>query len=134
MAIDISGELALLEGTTDALLRNATAVRLAQTQRPEVLAALLRLIGRPELVDCRATLVKCLGFYNCVQFFELLIELVAYGNWEVAHEAHALLKSIEQLRGGAVERAFTLIEYFLQRDSVDKWRNELLQDLFLSFE
>ena|ERR1700754_54582 len=134
MTSNLRSELVLLESVSDASVRNALALRLAETKRPEVLAVLLKLIDRPDLADARATLVHCLGFYDYSAYFELLVNLVAQGNWEVAHEAHGLLSSIDNLSGDEVSHGFELIERLMREDIPDDWRRELLRDLSSMFE
>ncbi|MEW9900781.1 HEAT repeat domain-containing protein [Chitinivorax sp. PXF-14] len=131
---DTSQDLAVLELTDNAALRNTLAMRLAETKRPDVLTVLLRLISKPELSNARATLVHCLGFYNLADHFDLLVGLVASGNWEVAHEAHGLLSSIEEVNGDDVAKAYDLIKGLLYQGVPDGWRKDLLQDLLSMFE
>lgn len=134
MNADLSRDLAMLESAADAANRNALALRLAETRHPDVLPVLLRLIEKPDLSNARATLVHCLGFYNLADHFDLLVDLVASGNWEVAHEAHGLLSSIEELNGDQVAKAFNLVDGLVRRGVQDEWRQELLQDLLSMFE
>lgn len=134
MNADLSRDLAILESTSDATNRNAFALRLAETRHPDVLPVVLRLIEKPDLSNARATLVHCLSFYNLADHFDLLVDLVASGNWEVAHEAHGLLSSIEELNGDQVAKAFNLVDGLVRRGVQDEWRQELLQDLRSMFE
>jgi len=127
-------DLTLLESIADAAQRNSMALRLAETRHPDVVPVLLRLIERPDLINARATLIHCLGYYNLADHFDLLVDLVANGNWEVAHEAHGLLSSIEELSGDQIGKAFNVIGRLVRGGVAEKWRQDLLQDLLSMFE
>ena len=78
--------------------------------------------------------VSCLNFYEPAAHFELLVGLVCDGNWEVAHEAYALLEAVESLSGAQVLTCFTRIEALLREGVADEWRRQLLDDLLAMFE
>ena len=124
----------MLESLSDDSSRNALALRLAETRDPRVLSSLLRLIERPNLENSRGTLAHCLNFYEPAAHFDLLAGLVCDGNWEVAHEAYALLEAIKSLGGGQVSTCFARIEALLREGVVDEWRRQLLGDLLAMFE
>lgn len=93
----LSERLERLKDTKDSVERNALAITLTETGDPTVQAVLVELIDRPELSEQRATLVNCLGKYDCSNKFLWLVNLVCQGNWEVAHEAFDILADIESV-------------------------------------
>lgn len=130
---DISQQLDFLTSASDAKTRNAAALRLAESRDPRVLPILLSLIQEPALRNERGTLVHCLAFYDVRPHFRLLADLVANGNWEVAHEAHSLLSSIEELDGEQVNEAFASIDDLVRQGVPEHWRKDLLEDLLSMF-
>jgi hypothetical protein len=106
---DFDNQLALLETTDDPGIRNQLAMDLAETRRPEVFEALLRLIRRPALVNHRGTLVYSLEGYDCSDNLPLLAELVATGNVEVALGASAILEALEQAPTEGIQRARAIL-------------------------
>ena len=84
---ELARKLQLLEATEDARERNALALELAETGDGRVFDCLVRLIQRPGLENRRGTLVYCLEGYDCSSVADLLANLVATGNFEVASQA-----------------------------------------------
>jgi HEAT repeat protein len=126
---DFQRRLALLETTEDDQVRNTLAMDLAETRRQEALAPLVRLIGREDLRNKRGTLVHALSYLDCSGHVSLLAELVATGNFEVAHEAFHILDDMEAPASDDIDRAVEITEQALAAPPVDNWRRDLLEDL-----
>ena len=126
---EFQGQLALLETIDDDKARNRLAMDLAETRRQDALAPLVRLIGREDLRSRRGTLVYALGNLDCSGHVAFLAELVATGNFEVAHEAFHILNEMDAPAGDDVDRAVAITEQALATPPADDWRRELLEDL-----
>ena len=123
-----------LKATSDPSIRNHLALNLAQTREPEVLEILIELIKRPDLKDSRGTLVHCLGFYDCKPHFNLLVELVTTGNWEVAHEAYTLASAINKISGPQAETAYATLTRYSEKHEIEEWRKDLMMKLLRLFD
>lgn len=132
--VNASDRLQDLKSTSDASTRNALALKLAETQQPEVLEILIELINRPDLKNHRGTLVHCLGFYDCKPHFNLLIELVTAGNWEVAHEAFALASAIDTIGAPQAETAYAMLARYSEKNEIEEWRKDLIIELLELFD
>lgn len=130
----IDEDLKILGSTQNVVVRNSLALRFAEAGEIRALPIILELIKTDELEGCRATLVHCLSFYNPPDHFELLIELLVNGNWEVAHEAHEILISIEEVSGENVDKAYEMLSGYISCDTAQKWRNSLLKNIISLFE
>jgi hypothetical protein len=131
---DFQSRLVLLETIEDDKARNSLAMDLAETRRQDVLAPLLRLIGRADLRSKRGTLVFALGNLDCSGQVAFLAELVATGNFEVAHEAFRILDELEAPASDDVDKAAAITEQALAKPHADDWRRELLEDLMRFYE
>ena len=129
MRLDIHTSLIKLENETDTNIRNALALKLAETQNPKVLETLLRLIKKPELENKRGTLVHCLQYYDCNLFFETLIELIVTGNWEVTHEAAGIIAQARNIEYNHVQRMTICFLECVQNENTEEWRTELMESL-----
>ncbi|MCB1592507.1 MAG: HEAT repeat domain-containing protein [Alphaproteobacteria bacterium] len=130
----IADDLEKLKATPDASTRNALALSLSETGKPEVLEVLVELIKRTELKDTRGTLVHCLRFFDYNPHFNLLVELVATGNWEVAHEAFELIDSIDKISGTQVSSASKKFKKCLEINQTEEWQKALLIKLVEMFD
>lgn len=126
--------LIALAEASDASVRNAIALQVADEKIAGGDEVLSRLIQRPDLVSQRGTLVHALGHYDCSGYVVLLVELVASGNFEVAHEALQALETVEHLEGDDVLRAFERLERVRGHPDLEAWRTNLLDDLTEMFE
>lgn len=131
---DFQARLALLETRDDDTDRNRLAMELAETGRQEVLAPLVRLIHREDLRNRRGTLVYALGNLDCSGHVAFLAELVAVGNFEVAHEAFHILDGLEAPASDDVDRAAETTRLALAAPPAEDWRRELLEDLMTFYE
>lgn len=131
---DFAARVSALETEADDFVRNQMAMELAETQRPEVFDALLRLIRRPELADRRGTLVYCLEHYDCSGQIELLAELIATGNYEVAWMAARNLDAIEHAEGEHVQRAYRYLLAQRAGGVAEDWRREAIDEAISLFE
>lgn len=131
---NLTEKLALLREEKNAASRNAMALELADTGDERVLEELVRLIGRPELVNERGTLVNCLVNFKYERLFEFLVDLQIAGNWEVAHEAHKLLAGIEFVSGQDAEIGYKKISEEIKKGNAEPWRHEQLLKLIEMFE
>jgi len=123
-----------LKTTQSGAERNALALQLADSARPEVKHALIDLIDRPELENERGTLVHCLGRYDCSDRLSWLVALVCRGNWEVAHEAMDILQDIESSHGDDVKRGYALLLATREAGVQDDWRASLIDELLSTFD
>ena len=129
-----SDDIRLLETTADADQRNALALRLAEAGTPGLDAVLVQLIQRPDLADKRGTLVHALGYLDCSDHIALLVELVAAGNFEVAHEALQALETIDEADEDEVERAVAVLKRAKGVANLEPWREGLLDELAEMFD
>lgn len=129
-----SESIRLLESVSDASIRNTLALELAESKDPEVLKILIELINRPDLRDSRGTLVYCLKFYDPEPHFNLLMELVTDGNWEVAHEGFEILNSIDKIIGMQAASAYERLKSCSENESSEEWRKALLIKLIELFD
>lgn len=121
--------LVALSEASDASVRNAIALQVADEKIVGGDKVLSRLIQRPDLASQRGTLVHALGHFDCSGYVALLVELVASGNFEVAHEALQALETVEHLEGDEVALAFVRLERARGEADLDAWRVDLLDDL-----
>jgi hypothetical protein len=126
--------LVALAETSDASVRNAIALQVADERIVGGDDVLSQLIQRPELANQRGTLVHALGHFDCSGHVMLLVDLVASGNFEVAHEALQALETVEHLEGDDVLRAFERLERVRGHPDLEAWRTNLLDDLTEMFE
>jgi len=130
----LSEQLERLKNTTDSVERNALAIAVVETGDPSVQAVLVELIDRPELSDQRATLVNCLGRFDCSTKFLWLVNLVCQGNWEVAHEAFDILADIETVDPRQAKQGFDVLTTTRDSGAIDDWREKLVADLLSMFD
>lgn len=133
MDADHATELATLETTSDDVIRNQLALRLADARVPGTPDVLLRLIARDDLVNRRGTLVYSLGQFDCSGYVPQLVHLVATGNFEVAHTAFYILADIEETVGPDLAPACTEVQAAISAVPED-WRRDLLSELLDGFE
>lgn len=129
-----SDDLRLLETITDADQRNALALRLAQAATPGLDAVLVKLIQRPDLADKRAPLVHALSFIDCSDHVALLVELVASGGFEAAHEALQALETVDEAEADDVEQARAILDRARSVANLEGWREALLEELAELFD
>lgn len=129
-----SDDLRQLETLADAEQRNALALRLAQSGAPGLDAVLVRLIQRPDLADKRAPLVHALSFVDCSDHVALLVELVASGGFEVAHEALQALETVDEADADEVEAARAILDRARSVANLEDWRETLLEELAELFD
>ncbi|MBO9710347.1 MAG: hypothetical protein J7521_19255 [Caulobacter sp.] len=129
MASSDAAGLGELERLSDPAARNALALALGEARDPGLPAVLVRLIQRPDLRDQRGTLVHVLGFYDCSEHVALLAELVAEGNFEVAHEAFEIADILDAIDDEDAQAAQAIIAKALTAKPADAWRVEMLRDL-----
>lgn len=130
----LSELLERLKHTKDNIERNSLAISVTETGDPSVQAVLVELIDRPELSDQRATLVNCLGRFDCSDKFVWLVNLVCQGNWEVAHEAFDILADVEEVNSRDAKSGFDVLSKTLNSDAIEDWRVKLVEDLLAMFD
>lgn len=131
---NLNEQLERLKETKDSIERNALAVTVTETGDPSVIAVLVELIDRPDLSNQRATLVNCLGKFDCSNKFLWLVNLVCQGNWEVAHEAFDILADIESVDSNEAKQGFDVLSKTLDSSAIDDWRETLVTDLLAMFD
>ena len=124
---DISEKLQRLENTGDAGERNELAMHLAETGDMRVFDALLRLIQRPELENNRGTLVYSLEGYDCSSIVDVLANLVATGNFEVAAHAGIILEQTS-IEPDVAQRLIGRLENARSEIEQPEWRRDLIED------
>lgn len=132
--MNLNAKLERLKETKDSVERNALAITVSETRDPSVQAALVALIDRPDLLDQRATLVNCLGKFDCSDKFLWLVNLVCQGNWEVAHEAFDILADVESVDSREAKLGFDVLSKALDSGVIDDWREKLVADLLAMFD
>lgn len=132
--MNLNAQLERLKETKDSVERNALAITVSETPDPSVQAALVALIDRPDLLDQRATLVNCLGKFDCSDKFLWLVNLVCQGNWEVAHEAFDILADVESVDSREAKLGFDVLSKALDSGVIDDWREKLVADLLAMFD
>lgn len=132
-SINIELGLKILCGTADSHERNHVAMDLAETGDLRVRDVIIQLIGRPDLVNHRGTLVYALENYDMSDKFEFLIGLVKTGNWEVAHQAALLIDKVT-ICGPDVRNIYLDLLEEIKKSQLNDWRVDLLKDLIASFE
>jgi hypothetical protein len=133
-AMAASDDIRLLETTADTDQRNALALRLAQAGTPGLEAVLVRLIQRPDLADKRGPLIHALGFLDCSDHVALLVELVASGGYEAAHEALQALETVDEADAEDVEKARDILDLARSVANLEPWRETLLDELAELFD
>jgi hypothetical protein len=116
-----SDDLRTLETTTDDATRDALALHLAE-------------IGAQDLADKRGSLIHALGYLDCSNHLVLLVELVASGNFEAAHEALQALETIDEADADDVERAQAILDRARGVANIEPWRTSLLDELSEMFD
>jgi hypothetical protein len=122
-------QLSDLENASDARVRNALALQLAERNAQGLQDVLIRLIKRPDLANSRGTLVHALDLLDCSDHLGLLVDLVVTGNWEVAHEALQILETLDEVDGDDVDLARAALGCAKDVTGPDDWRSDLLEDL-----
>jgi hypothetical protein len=127
-------QLQRLKSTTHSIERNALAITAAETGDPSVKDVLIELIDRPELSQQRATLVNCVGRFDCSPEFLWLVNLVCQGNWEVAHEAFDILADLETVDSRLAKQGVDVLSKARDSGAIDDWRENLIADLLSMFD
>lgn len=129
-----SDDLRTLETTDDDAVRDALALHLAETGAQGVEPVLLALIQRPDLAEKRGSLIHALGYLDCSDHLVLLVELVASGNFEAAHEALQVLETIDEADADDVERAQAILDRARSIANIEPWRISLVEELAEMFD
>ena len=91
----VSPLLALLQATTDPIIRNAAAVGLGELGDERAVPAFASLLADPKTEGQRGTLVYALRNFDCAPLLPLLVDLVITGGFEVSRQALQAIESIE---------------------------------------
>ncbi len=126
-------DLQTLEACTDAVARNALALKLADAGTPGLAEVLARLIRRPDLARQRGTLVHALGMLDCAPYVGLLVELAITGGFEVAHEAVSALEAIDPMPADEGRRAQARLDSARAGAVAEDWRQDLLEEAWVLF-
>ena len=129
---NLTDKIKYLLSTDDKITRNSLALDLAETGDPRVMEALIELIQRPELKNCRGTLVHALEDFDYSCHASLLIDLVRSGNWEVTAEACFLLDNIDGLTSEAYYSLIAKLQEIIAH-TTDQWRRDFAEKLLNSF-
>lgn len=118
----------------DDVRRNEIALELSQSKDPDVFKALIELVHRPELSNSRGTLVYCLGNFDCSGIFLTLVDLLLRGNWEVAHEAAAIMFEIDKVDGENAKKGYEMLSRAMQDKFLEGWRISLVKEALELFD
>lgn len=129
-----SNDLLTLQTTDDEATRDGLALHLAETGVQGVEPVLVALIQRPDLADKRGNLVRALGYLDCSDHLVLLVELVASGNFEAAHEALQALETVDEADAEDVEAAQAILDRARGVANIEPWRIALLAELSEMFD
>lgn len=129
-----SDDLRTLETTADDAERDAMALHLAEVGVQGLEPVLLALIQRPDLAEKRGSLIHALGYLDCSDHLVLLVELVASGNFEAAHEALQALETIDEADADDVESAQAILDRARSVANIEPWRVSLLDELAEMFD
>lgn len=129
-----SDDLHALQTLADDAARDALALRLAEAGTQGLEPVLVALIQRPDLADRRGGLIRALGYLDCSDHLVLLVELVASGGYEAAHEALQALETIDEADADDVDRAQGILDRARSVANVEPWRVGLLDELSEMFD
>lgn len=121
--------LLLLENpNTNIINKNQLALSLAETKDTRVLNVLHQLTLDDSYKNCRGTFVYTLKSFSSCLSFDLAIDLIMHGNFEVAHEAFLIIDSVESLEGASIKKAYTrLLDFQKNNKCYDHWRKNLIE-------
>ena len=107
----------------------------AETKDSQVLAVLHDLIKVEQYKNCRGTFVYCLLNFPSELSFDLAIDLIISGNFEVAHTAFEIINNTEvNISGNNVEQGFVKLNNAIESsENIDDWRKELIEDVLDMF-
>lgn len=107
---------------------------LAEKRDIETYYIILYLIKKAELNrEPFGTLVYALKNYPAENLFLQAIKWVAFGGFEVSHEAFEIINSIDKINGDEAEEAYLIIKNRMG-DNIEDWREELLKDILEMFD
>lgn len=113
---DFDKDLTLLQNPNiDIFTKNQLALTLSENRKIEVLPILIDLIKDPKNLNQRGTFVHCLQYFSADNWFNLAMDLVITGNFEVAHEVFLLVENIEYIQGDNIKKAFLMLNNNLMR-------------------
>lgn len=105
------------------------ALVLADSKDERVPDALIRMIQRPDLKNRRGTLVYALGSFDCSRHFDVLVQLIVDGNFEVSHEALYRIEEIDE----RIENTAESYALLLSAEPQEEWRRDLIQEALAHF-
>ncbi len=122
--------LLLLENpNTNIINKNKLALSLAETKDIRVLNVLHQLILNDNNKNYRGTFVYALQSFPSSLSFNIAIDLIMYGNFEVAHEAFLIINNAEDIEGDNVKKAYMKLSNFQKNNHwSDDWRENLIND------
>ncbi len=123
----------LADDNTPILLKNKISLYLSDKQDKRIIPILHQLILNPKYINQRGTFVHSLTNFKGELSFELAINLVISGNFEVAHEAFEIINSVEYLDGELAYHSYIKLSNALL-NCQETWRRDLitsLLDLFI---
>ncbi|PNK61351.1 hypothetical protein A6J60_011055 [Psychrobacter sp. FDAARGOS_221] len=94
--LDIEEKLSLLrDPKINILTKYQLAITLSDTKNERVYYALCELINDNAYLNKRGTFVHCLRNYPPEKSFDLAVDLILNGNFEVSHEAFEIIDHFE---------------------------------------
>lgn len=134
--LNIEEKLKLMKSPkVDILTKNYLATILSETKDERVYHTLCELIDDSAYSNKRGTFVHCLRNYPPEKSFELAVELILNGNFEVSHEAFEIINSIEsEIEGERVKSSYNKIMYVYRNpESIEDWRLSLIRSALEMF-
>ena len=116
-----------LETTTDNSHRNTIAIVFRDLRCNKAINSLIKLINKPELKNCRGTLIYALEKLNVADRLDDFIDLLADGNYEVKCNTYTLFE--KQLANMTDEKKLIYVNILKEKISNMSESLELMHEL-----
>ena len=116
-----------LETTTDTAHRNTIAIVFRDLRSDKAINSLIKLINKPELKNCRGTLIYALEKLNVADRLDDFIDLLADGNYEVKCNTYTLFE--KQLANMTDEKKLIYVNILKEKISNMSESLELMHEL-----
>jgi len=83
-----------LESTDNHMLRNAIALALSDIGSEEALEPIINMLKDPKTKGYRGTLLAALEAFDYSQYFEMIVDFLYEGNFEVSRKSLILIESV----------------------------------------
>ncbi len=116
-----------LETTTDNAHRNTIAIVFRDLRCDKSINPLIKLINKPELKNCRGTLIYALEKLNVADRLDGFIDLLIYGNYEVKYNTYTLFE--KQFANMTDEKKMIYVDILKEKISGMEESLELMYEL-----